>query len=87
MLDTARLANSVRTRRGSMSLRQAEEDSGISKSVLHAIEKEQTKPTLDVFARLCQWMDMPMDYFLDEDDDTSDFRRRREQHHPATEEA
>jgi len=63
MLNLDRLANSVRTRRGSNSLQEAAEESGVPTSTLSRIENRQMTPSLNTFAALCDWMDMPMDYF------------------------
>lgn len=66
MLDQDRLANSVRTRRGSKSLQEAAEESGVPTSTLSRIENSDLRPSLQTFAKLCDWMDMPMDYFRED---------------------
>lgn len=66
MINLNRLATAVRTRRGSKSLKQAAEESGVSTSILNRIENEEANPGLETFAKLCDWMDMPMDYFRED---------------------
>lgn len=66
MLDLDRLANSVRTARGSKPLRKAAEESGVPTSTLNRIENRDMSPSLSTFAKLCDWMDMPMDYFRED---------------------
>ena len=70
MLNLDRLANSVRTRRGSSSLEEAAEESGVPTSTLSRIENRDMNPSLNTFAMLCDWMDMPMDYFRTDDSET-----------------
>lgn len=69
MVNLDRLAGAVRTRRGNMSLSEAaQEVNGVSRNTLNQIENCKRSPSLSTFAALCDWIDMPMDYFRDEGD-------------------
>ena len=63
MINSEKLSIAVRSRRGSDTLVQAAEKSDVSKDTLSRIERQELVPTLSTFAKLCDWMDMPMDYF------------------------
>lgn len=63
-IDQGKLAVAVRTRRADLSLRAAEEESGVSFNVIQRVERQETTPDLKNFIRLCRWMRMPMDFFV-----------------------
>jgi len=63
MINLDRLAGAIRARRGSNSLKTVEEESGIPASTINRVEKADSTPDLSTFTRLCDWLDMPMDYF------------------------
>lgn len=62
-INLEKLAVAVRTRRGSRSLDQAAEESGLDKSFLYRVEKESAVPELDNYFALCDWLDVPVDLF------------------------
>ena len=62
MLDLKKLAFAVELRRGRRTLRDVEEEAGVSASTLSRIERG-IQPDLDTYARICDWLDKPMDYF------------------------
>lgn len=66
VLDRDKLSVAVRSARGSMSLKEAASESGVSKDTLSRIERKALEPSLPTFARLCDWMDMSMDYFRED---------------------
>lgn len=66
VLDRDKLSVAVRSARGSMSLKEAAAKSGVSKDTLSRIERKALEPSLPTFARLCNWMDMSMDYFRED---------------------
>lgn len=64
MINTDKLSAAIRTRRGNMSLREAAKESGINRGTLSEVERG-AKPGLDTFLRLCQWVGVETDYFVD----------------------
>jgi len=68
MINLDRLAGAIRSRRGSKPLTEVETESGVPASTLNRIEKAQSTPDLSTFSRLCDWLDMPMDYFREGSD-------------------
>ena len=64
MINTNKLSIAVRTKRGSRSLRDIEEESGLTNATLSLIENEKVlNPTFGTLDKLCRWLDLPMDYF------------------------
>ena len=61
-VDTERLSIAVRTRRGSRTLRDAAADAGVDKQTFSNLEKGG-KPSTDTLLTICDWLDMPADYF------------------------
>lgn len=47
-----------------MSLREASKEIGISVATLHRLTKEKFKPDIDTYFLCCQWMELPMDFFI-----------------------
>ncbi|NBC16568.1 MAG: helix-turn-helix domain-containing protein [Bacteroidetes bacterium] len=62
MIDRGKLAGAVRAKRGERTLRDAAEDAGLNFATLSRIENENPCD-LDTFARICDWLGVPMDYF------------------------
>ncbi len=62
MIDTKKLAIAIRARRGRMTMRQAAKECGLSLGTISNLENE-SQPDLDTFARVCDWIGMPMDEF------------------------
>jgi transcriptional regulator with XRE-family HTH domain len=62
-LNMDQLSTAVRMRRGSRSLDDAAEESGLDRSLLYRVEREKAVPTLKNYFALCDWLDMPADYF------------------------
>jgi transcriptional regulator with XRE-family HTH domain len=61
-----KLAAYVRTKRGDRPLRTiAEEIGGVSASTLSRIE-QGSSPDLPTYLRICKWLDLPADTFVDE---------------------
>jgi transcriptional regulator with XRE-family HTH domain len=65
MIDTKKLAVAVRARRGKLSLRKAAEKSGVSYPTLSKIENGD-KPDLETFIKVCRWIELPTEYFTQE---------------------
>lgn len=58
-LDIERLANLVRSKRGSRGLRETAEDIGdVSPSTISRVENGKT-PDIDTFLALCDWLEVP----------------------------
>lgn len=62
-IDQHKLAISVRAKRGEMTLDDVAEILGVHKSTLSLIENEKTVVSLDLFAKICDWIGLPMDHF------------------------
>jgi transcriptional regulator with XRE-family HTH domain len=62
-LDIAELAAMLRQRRGSLSLRQAAEEAGVSFSTFSRVESG-SQPDLASFSRLCTWLRVPPTRFF-----------------------
>lgn len=61
-----KLSIAVRVKRGRLGLREAADVAGVSHQTLHNVEKERPI-NADSFAVLCDWLDVPMDYFRAEE--------------------
>lgn len=62
-LDTFKLANMLKAKRGNKGLRAiAEEIGGVSASTLSRIEQGNV-PDIDTFLLLCKWLDVPANFF------------------------
>ena len=57
-LDTEKLADLVRHKRGDRSLRAIASITGVSPSTLSRVENEKT-PDVDTFLTLCDWLEVP----------------------------
>jgi len=69
-IDMKLLTGYLKSRRGEMGLREAAQQIGdVSASTLSRIENGKL-PDMDVFLRLCDWIGLPPDTFLKQDDDT-----------------
>jgi len=62
--DRALFARMLRARRGSMSLREAEEQSGVSAMTISRYEREKFVPDLVTFGMICDWLKVPTDEFF-----------------------
>ena len=62
MIDTKKLAVAIRARRGSRGLREAAVECGLALGTMSGLENE-ARPDLDTFAKVCEWIGVPMDYF------------------------
>lgn len=62
MIDTKKLAVAIRARRGRLTLREAARECGIALGTMSSLENEG-RPDLDNFAKVCDWIGMPMDDF------------------------
>lgn len=66
-LDTEKLAEMLRSKRGSKGLRAiADEIGDVSASTLSRIEQGHL-PDIQTFFKLCVWLEVPTDYFNQED--------------------
>ena len=64
MFDHEKLSIALRMKRGERSLQKAADEIGdISATTLHRIERGEQRPDLDTYAKLCDWMGVPMSYF------------------------
>lgn len=62
-LDTGKLAQMVKSKRGNKGLRAiAEEIGGVSAPTLSRIEQEHL-PDIDTYFKICKWLDVPTDFF------------------------
>lgn len=62
-LDTVRLAQMVKSKRGNKGLREVAEEMGsVSASTLSRVEQGKL-PDIDTFFRICKWLDVPSDSF------------------------
>lgn len=62
-IDLSRFAGAIRGKRGDRTLDDIAVETGLHKSTLSQIENERMVPGLEVFARLCRWLEVPMDDF------------------------
>jgi len=62
-LDVRQLGRMIRERRGSLSLRQAAAEAGVSFSTMSRVEAG-SQPDLASFARLCAWLGLPPSTFF-----------------------
>jgi transcriptional regulator with XRE-family HTH domain len=62
-LDMDRLSTAVRMQRGSRTFDDAAEESGLDRSLLYRVERGKAAPSLQNYFALCDWLDMPADYF------------------------
>jgi len=62
-LDRGKLALAVRLKRGERRLEDASAESGLPLSTLSRIENEKHRPDIDTYAKVCDWLGLPMDYF------------------------
>lgn len=63
ILNTLKLAQMVKSKRGSMGLREvAKEIGNISAPTLSRIEQGKL-PDIDTFFRVCEWLEVPTDFF------------------------
>ncbi|QKG83979.1 cupin domain-containing protein [Kroppenstedtia pulmonis] len=58
----------IRQQKG-LTMRQLAEESGVSTGQISQIERGQVIPTLVLFWRLCKVLDVPLNYFFDEDNE------------------
>lgn len=61
----AAFAMALKFRRGNRTLSEIAIELGIGKATLSRFENAQLKPSVDHFATICSWLDMPMDTFFD----------------------
>ena len=62
-IDTVKLAQMVKSKRGSLALRDTAKNIGaVSASTLSRVEQGKL-PDIDTFFRICEWLEVPADYF------------------------
>jgi len=71
-LDTERLANLVRSKRGSRGLRETAQEIGdVSPSTISRVENGKT-PDIDTFLALCDWLEVPPAELIKNTEDEDD---------------
>lgn len=61
-LDTLRLSEMIKSKRGSKGLRTLSSEIGVSASTLSRVEQGNL-PDIDTYLRLCEWLGVSSDYF------------------------
>lgn len=61
-INTTRLADAIRVRRGRKSLREAAEETGISAATLSQLENG-AQPNLQTFLTLAEWIEIDLEWF------------------------
>lgn len=63
MINLDKLSGAVRARRGSRTLNDIADECSVPTSTLNRIENGTNAPDLSTFAKICDWLELPMDYF------------------------
>lgn len=63
-IDLKALSVAVRTKRGVKTFRELEAVNSISWTILSKIERQAYTPGLDVYLRLCDWLEVDMNFFV-----------------------
>lgn len=58
-----RLPDLIKAKRREMSIQHAAKEIGISASILQGIESRKRPPSVEVFFKLLDWLDLSADYF------------------------
>jgi transcriptional regulator with XRE-family HTH domain len=71
-IDTQKLSEMIRSKRGEKGLREiAKEIGDVSSSTLSRIEQGNL-PDIDTYVRLCKWLEVPTDFFTENATDTTE---------------
>lgn len=65
-IDLNRLSAAIRAKRGNRTLREVAPESGISYGQLCNFENRSRVPGLDNYMQLCKWLEVEMDFFVEE---------------------
>jgi transcriptional regulator with XRE-family HTH domain len=63
-IDTLKLSEMIRSKRGNQGLRQVGKEIGVSSSTLSRIEQGNL-PDIETYVTLCKWLEVPTDFFTD----------------------
>ena len=63
MINSKKLAREVRDKRGSVARTDIAEECGVPYSCLTRIENGYGQPSLDNYAKICDWLGRSMDYY------------------------
>lgn len=61
-IDTVRLSNMIKGKRGNKGLREVSKEIGVSAPTLSRIEQGKV-PDVETFMKLCEWLEVPADTF------------------------
>lgn len=67
ILDTKKLSEMIKSKRGSIGLRKLASQIGISASTLSRVEQGNL-PDIDTYIKLCDWLDVSTDFFKNDKD-------------------